>query len=104
MAQKSSFQNLINGETPVFIDFHATWCGPCKAMEPVIKELAADWKGKVKIIKIDIDRNQQLAGQLGIRGVPTFALYQNGKQLWRQSGMMGKAALDNIIKGQLQLK
>lgn len=99
MAKKSSFQNLINSEKPVFIDFHAEWCGPCKAMNPIIKELASEWKGKVRVIKIDIDRNQSLAMQLGIRGVPTFTLYQNGKQLWRQSGMTTKAALGQVIEG-----
>lgn len=104
MSKKSSFEKLVGSEMPVFIDFHAEWCGPCKAMNPIVKELAQEWKGKVKVIKIDIDRNQSLSQKLAIRGVPTFALYQNGKQLWRQSGMMTKVALDKVIQEKAEVK
>ena len=101
MSEKSSFEKLINQDSLVFVDFHAVWCGPCKATEPIVKELAKDWKGKIKVIKIDIDKNKALAQRLSIRGVPTFALYRNGKQLWRQSGMMTKAAFDKVIQQNL---
>lgn len=102
MSQKNSFQALINGDIPVFIDFHATWCGPCKSMEPVIKKLANQKKDRLRIIKIDIDKNPTLATQLGIRGVPTFALYHQGKQLWMQSGMMTLQQLNQVISAQLK--
>ena len=91
----SKFKELINGEKPVLIDFHATWCGPCKSMSPVIDNVAKALKGKAKVIKIDIDKNQELAQKLNIRGVPTFIIYQNGEIMWRESGMQSGA---NMVK------
>ncbi|WNM18726.1 thioredoxin [Flavobacterium capsici] len=91
----SSFQNIINSEKPVLIDFFATWCGPCKMLAPILKEVKDSLGEKVSIIKIDVDKNQELASMQQVRGVPTMMLYQNGKQLWRQSGVLSK---DEIIK------
>jgi len=95
---KSSFQNLIDGEKAVLIDFYATWCGPCKALAPVLKETAKDLGEQARVIKIDIDKNQQLAGKLNIKGVPTLILYKKGEQLWRQSGAMSKQQLLDAIR------
>lgn len=95
---KSSFADLIKSEIPVIIDFHATWCGPCKMQAPILSELKADLADKVKIIKIDVDQNQSLAGQLGISGVPTLIIYQNGEQKWRRSGVTPKHELKQIIE------
>lgn len=97
----SSFQKLINGERPVLIDFHATWCGPCKMMNPIVKQLAGDWKEKVRIIKIDIDKNQELSSKLKVMGVPTFMIYKDGKQVWRQSGMLTISAFEDVLEAQL---
>lgn len=98
----SSFRKIINGTKPVLIDFHATWCGPCKAMSPIVSAIAKEWKGKVKVIKIDIDKNSQLSHNLKIKGVPTFMLYKNGHAVWRQSGMITKAELNKVIKKNIE--
>jgi thioredoxin 1 len=84
---KTSFEQLIQSEKPVLIDFYATWCGPCHAMAPVLEKVAKRLGDRVRIVKIDVDKNEALSAQLGIRSVPTFAVYQNGKLLWRQAGM-----------------
>lgn len=97
MAQKNSFSQIINGETPVLIDFHATWCGPCKALAPIIQNVKEKVGDKVKIIKIDIDKNQALSSKLQVRGVPTLILYKNGQQKWRQSGVLSEVALIKVI-------
>jgi thioredoxin 1 len=93
----SSFNNIINSEKPVLVDFYAIWCGPCKVLGPVLKEVKDKLGNKVSIIKIDIDKNQQLASQYQVRGVPTMILFQNGKQLWRQSGVLDKSDIIKII-------
>lgn len=97
MAKKVSFSELINGELPVLVDFSATWCGPCQAMSPILKDVAKVIKGKAKIIKIDVDKNASLAADMGVRGVPTFILFKDGEQKWSQSGMQSAKALEEVI-------
>jgi thioredoxin 1 len=91
----SRFENIINSEKPVLIDFSAEWCGPCKMLAPILKQVKDSLGDRITIIKIDVDKNQELASKYQVRGVPTMVLYQNGKQLWRQSGVLTK---DQIIK------
>lgn len=93
----SNFDNLINSKKPVLIDFHATWCGPCKILAPILKEVKDNLGDQISIIKIDVDKNQQIASQYQVRGVPTMILFQNGKQLWRQSGVLEKKVIIDII-------
>ncbi|SDH30765.1 thioredoxin [Winogradskyella thalassocola] len=94
---KGDFNALINGDKPVLVDFHAEWCGPCKAQGPIISDLAKAVGGKVRIIKIDIDKNQAVAQRYQVRGVPTLALFKAGQIVWRQSGVQSKSQLMTVI-------
>ncbi len=94
----ANFSQLIAGPTPVLVDFFAVWCGPCKMMAPILKDVASQLGNTVRILKIDVDKNQQLAAQVGVQGVPTLILYKNGQQVWRQSGVVQANQLAGIIK------
>ena len=93
----SKFSELINKDTPVLVDFFATWCGPCKTLGPILKEVKDTLGDTVSIIKIDVDKNQPLASKYQVRGVPTMILFKNGKQVWRQSGVLQKNEIINVI-------
>ncbi|RZJ35315.1 MAG: thioredoxin [Flavobacterium sp.] len=93
----SSFNDIIKSDKPVLVDFFATWCGPCQSLAPILKEVKENLGDKVSIIKIDVDKNQSLAQQYQVRGVPTMMLFVNGKQVWRQSGVLPKDELVRVI-------
>jgi thioredoxin 1 len=95
---KSNFSEIIKDSKPVLVDFHADWCGPCKMLAPILKDAKAELGDGVKIVKIDVDKNEALAGKYQVRGVPTLILFKNGKQLWRQSGVVQKDEIIRIIK------
>ncbi len=95
---KSSFSEIINDDKPVLVDFFADWCGPCKMLAPILKDAKAELGDMVKIVKIDVDRNQPLAAKYQVRGVPTLMLFKNGQQLWRQSGVVQKHELVQLVK------
>ncbi|MCB9262283.1 MAG: thioredoxin [Flavobacteriales bacterium] len=94
----SSFQDLIKSDKPVLVDFSAEWCGPCKMLAPILKQVKDQLADEVKIIKIDVDRNQQLAGAFSVRSVPTMILFKDGKQVWRQSGVLQAHELVDVVK------
>ena len=93
----NAFQQLIQKDQPVLVDFFATWSGPCQMLAPILKQVKESLGERITIIKIDVDKNQAIAAQYQVRGVPTMLLFQNGKQLWRQSGVVSKEELIKII-------
>ena len=92
-----SFGELIQSETPVLVDFYADWCGPCKAMTPVIQEVAKATEGRAKVIKVDIDKSAQAANAYQVQAVPTFIVFRKGQIVWRHSGMIDKNSLVNAL-------
>jgi len=96
-----TLSKIINDEKPVLIDFHAEWCGPCKMMAPELKRFAQSNKDNVRVLKVDIDKNQPAAGQYNIQGVPTLILFKKGKILWRQSGDMNAQQITEAVKSRI---
>jgi thioredoxin 1 len=100
--QPKTFQQLIEGDTPVLVDFFATWCGPCKAMQPILEDTSRQMADKVKILKVDVDKNPAAANRFQVRGVPTLILFQRGKILWRQSGVVPTHQLVQVLNSTIQ--
>lgn len=94
----ANFNELINSDKPVLVDFFAEWCGPCKMMGPILQEVAGEVGEKASIIKIDIDKNPQAAQHYHIQGVPTLMIFKKGKMLWRQSGVVQAKPLSDLLK------
>lgn len=94
----SNFSEIINQDKPVLVDFFAEWCGPCKMQSPILKDVKEALKDQVSIIKIDVDKNQSIATKFQVRGVPTLMIFKNGKQLWRQSGVLQKNDLISLLQ------
>ena len=93
----SKFNDLIKSGKPVLVDFFAEWCGPCKTMAPILSELSRELGDRAHILKVDVDKNPSAAGHYRIRGVPTLVLFRNGEIKWRQSGVVSKNELLNVI-------
>ena len=98
---KSSFQNIINSEKPVLIDFYADWCGPCKTFSPIVEQLKDDLGDEVRVIKINVDKNQALSSKLGIRSIPTIMIYKKGKLEYEGKGMHTLDDMKNKLRALL---
>lgn len=93
---ESSFENeVLESSKPVLVDFTAVWCGPCKMLDPIVKDIASDWDGKVKVVKLDVDDNPSIAMNYNVLGVPTLMLFKNGEPVERVTGFVPK---DRLIK------
>ena len=98
---KATFSSIINSTTPVLVDFYAEWCGPCKSQSPIIRDFAIEMGNKVRVIKIDVDKNPEIATRYKIQGVPTIMLFKEGKVLFSQAGMMMKSQLKNMVSSKI---
>jgi thioredoxin 1 len=90
-------KDVLNSETPVLVDFWAEWCGPCRMMGPTVDQVATEYAGKVKVGKLDVDANQQVAGRYGIRGIPTLLLFKGGKVVEQKVGAIGKPEFQKML-------
>ena len=95
---KGKFDALVNQSQPVLVDFYADWCGPCQMMAPVLKEVATEMGDQLKVIKIDVDKNQPIAQKFGVRSIPTLILFQNGEIKWKKAGVVTKRELTSLLK------
>lgn len=93
-----TFNDIINGDKPVLVDFFATWCGPCKVLSPTVEAVGKELIGQIRVLKIDVDKNEALSAQYRIQAVPTLIVFKKGEILWRTSGVMDKNALIQQLK------
>ena len=100
---KKNFNDIINSDKPVLVDFYADWCGPCKSLAPVLEELKAEIGDKGNIVKIDVDKNKQLSGSLGVRSIPALFLFKNGEIKWKGLGWKSKEELKSVFEKEFEI-
>jgi thioredoxin 1 len=98
---QGNFNTIIQDQRPVIVDFHALWCGPCKAQSPILKDVAAELGDRIRVIKIDVDKNPEIANRYGIQGVPTLIIFKNGEVKYKQAGVHNRTQLVNLINTNL---
>lgn len=96
---KANFNSIINDSKPVIVDFHALWCGPCKVQSPILQEIAGELGERIRVIKIDVDQNQEIASRYQIRSVPTLMIFKNGEIKYKQAGVHTKQQLMGVLQG-----
>ncbi len=99
---QGNFNSIIQDSKPVIVDFHALWCGPCKVQSPVLKEIADELGNRIRVIKIDVDQNREIAGRFNIQGVPTLMIFMGGEIKYKQAGVHTKTQLMNVITNLLK--
>ena len=99
MPKKNPKETISKSSEPVLVDFHADWCSPCQAMNPILEEVLTELNGKIKLLKINVDKQPQLSQQFGVRSIPHYILFKKGKILWRKGGIITKRDLEKALKG-----
>ncbi len=102
ISQEQWEQEVVNSDKPVFVDFWATWCGPCRMVSPIVEELAKDYEGKVDFVKVDVDQNRELASKYNIRSIPTLAIFRNGQVVAQAAGAASKESIRTYIDKNIQ--
>ena len=94
---KMKFKDIIQSNKPVLVDFYATWCEPCKTVSPIVNSVKNDVRGKMKVIKVDVDKKKAVSNKYKVKSLPTLAIFKNGKIIWRESGVMTKTQLLRVV-------
>ncbi|WP_075349045.1 thioredoxin [Algoriphagus marinus] len=99
MPKKNPKESISKSQEPILVDFYADWCGPCQTMNPIIEEVLEELGGRIKLLKLNVDKNPQLSQQFGVRSIPHYILFKKGKILWRKGGIITKRDLEKALKG-----
>jgi thioredoxin 1 len=99
MPKKNTKEIISKSQEPILVDFYADWCSPCQTMNPVLEEVLSELGGKVKLLKVNVDKQPQLSQQFGVRSIPHYILFKKGKILWRKGGVITKRDLEKALKG-----